>query len=55
MWIKMLGRKLDLAVPKSVNRHRVSREELIPALECARKKHGPTVLLRRHSRIEPAP
>ncbi len=33
MWIKMLGRKLDLAVPKSVNRHRVSREELIPALE----------------------
>jgi uncharacterized damage-inducible protein DinB len=33
MWIKMLGRGHGIRVPKSVNRHAVTRRELLPALE----------------------
>ncbi len=33
MWIKMLGAKHGIAVPRSVNRHQVRPDELIPALE----------------------
>ena len=33
MWIKMLGRRHGIRVPKSVSRHRVTRRELVPALE----------------------
>jgi uncharacterized damage-inducible protein DinB len=33
MWIKMLGRRHGIPVPKSVSRHRVTRRELMPALE----------------------
>ncbi len=33
MWIKMLGKKHGLAVPRSVNRHRVTRAQLLQALE----------------------
>jgi uncharacterized damage-inducible protein DinB len=33
MWIKMLGAKHGIAVPKSVNRHRVRQDVLIRALE----------------------
>jgi hypothetical protein len=33
MWIKMLGKKHGLAVPQSVNRHRVTRTQLLRALE----------------------
>ena len=33
MWIKMLGRKHGVAVPPAVNRHRVTRRQLLPALE----------------------
>lgn len=32
MWIKTLGKEHDIAVPLSVNRHKVSPKELIPAL-----------------------
>jgi uncharacterized damage-inducible protein DinB len=32
MWIKMIGEKRGLTVPKSVNRHKVTRSELIRAL-----------------------
>lgn len=33
MWIKMLGKKHGISVPASVNRHSVTRDELLPALE----------------------
>jgi uncharacterized damage-inducible protein DinB len=33
MWIKMLGRRRRIAVPPAVNRHRVTRRQLLPALE----------------------
>jgi uncharacterized damage-inducible protein DinB len=33
MWIKMLGRKHGIRVPKSVNRFTVTRRELLPALQ----------------------
>jgi uncharacterized damage-inducible protein DinB len=33
MWIKTLGRKHDVAAPEGVDRHRVTRAQLIPALE----------------------
>ena len=33
MWIKMLGRRRGIAVPPAVNRHRVTRRQLLPALE----------------------
>jgi uncharacterized damage-inducible protein DinB len=33
MWIKMLGRRHGVRLPKSVNRHTVTRRELLPALE----------------------
>lgn len=32
MWVKMLGRKHGIAVPPAVNRHRVTRRQLLPAL-----------------------
>ena len=32
MWIKTLGRGHGIAVPRAVNRHKVERKELIPAL-----------------------
>ena len=32
MWIKTLGKELGIAVPQSVNRHKVEPSELIPAL-----------------------
>jgi uncharacterized damage-inducible protein DinB len=43
MWIKMLGRRHGIRVPKSVNRHTVTRRELLPALE--RSSHGILELL----------
>jgi len=33
MWVKMLGRKHGLKVPPSVDRHRVTRRQLLPALD----------------------
>lgn len=33
MWVKMLGAKHGLKVPKSVDRHRVTRRQLLPALQ----------------------
>jgi uncharacterized damage-inducible protein DinB len=33
MWIKMLGRRHGVRVPQSINRHTVTRRELLPALE----------------------
>jgi uncharacterized damage-inducible protein DinB len=33
MWIKTLGQELGVAVPRSVDRRRVGRKELVPALE----------------------
>jgi len=33
MWIKMLGRRHGIRVPKSVSRHTVTRRELLPALQ----------------------
>ena len=33
MWIKTLGKKHGVAGPRKVDRHKVSRDELIPALE----------------------
>jgi uncharacterized damage-inducible protein DinB len=33
MWIKMLGKGHGIRAPKSVNRHTVTRRELLPALE----------------------
>lgn len=33
MWIKMLGRRHGIAPPKSVTRQRVTRSQLIPALQ----------------------
>ncbi|MGH9958705.1 MAG: DinB family protein [Pyrinomonadaceae bacterium] len=32
LWIKTLGKEYDIAVPRSVNRHKVGPKELIPAL-----------------------
>src|SRR5258705_13977076 len=32
LWIKTLGQEHGIAVPRSVNRHKVGRAELIPAL-----------------------
>src|SRR5437870_4260313 len=32
MWIKTLGEEHGIAVPRAVNRHKVSPKELIPAL-----------------------
>jgi uncharacterized damage-inducible protein DinB len=43
MWIKMLGRRHGVQVPKSVNRHTVTRRELLSALE--RSSHGIVELL----------
>jgi uncharacterized damage-inducible protein DinB len=33
MWVKMLGRRHGVRVPKRVNLHTVTREQLLPALE----------------------
>jgi len=33
MWIKTLGQELGVPVPRSVDRRRVEREELVPALQ----------------------
>jgi len=33
MWVKMLGKKLGIRAPRSVDRHRVTRLQLLPALE----------------------
>ncbi len=33
MWVKMLGKKHRISVPKQVNRHRVTQAQLILALE----------------------
>jgi uncharacterized damage-inducible protein DinB len=33
MWIKTLGRELGVSVPRSVDRRRAGRKELVPALE----------------------
>jgi uncharacterized damage-inducible protein DinB len=33
MWIKMLGRRHGIRAPESVNRHTVTRQALVPALE----------------------
>ncbi len=33
MWIKTLGKRHGIRVPRSVNRHAVTRRELLPALE----------------------
>ena len=43
MWIKMLGRKHEIRVPKSVNRFTVTRRELLPALQ--RSSNGVLELL----------
>jgi uncharacterized damage-inducible protein DinB len=43
MWIKMLGSRHGIRVPKSVNRLTVTRRELVPAL--ARSSHGMRQLL----------
>jgi uncharacterized damage-inducible protein DinB len=44
MWIKTLGQELGVTVPRSVDRRRVGREELVQALE--RRSRG---ILRLHS------
>jgi hypothetical protein len=33
MWIKTLGKEHGIAVPQAVNRHKVGRKQLIPALD----------------------
>jgi uncharacterized damage-inducible protein DinB len=38
MWIKTLGHELGVTVPRSVDRRRVGRKELVPALQ--RSSHG---------------
>ena len=43
MWIKMLGRKHGIRMPKSVNRFTVTRRELLPALQ--RSSNGVLELL----------
>lgn len=43
MWIKMSGRKHGLQVPKSVDRRRVTRRQLLPALR--RSSRGMVTLL----------
>src|SRR2546422_11729619 len=43
MWIKTLGKEFGIAVPRAVNRHKVSPKELIPALGCS--SHGIISLL----------
>jgi uncharacterized damage-inducible protein DinB len=56
MWIKTLGRELGIAVPRSVDRRRVGRKQLVPALE--RSSRGISKLLTlgldRGGRIPPA-
>jgi uncharacterized damage-inducible protein DinB len=44
MWIKTLGKEHGIAVPQSVNRHKVGPKELIPALN--RSSRGIVSLLR---------
>jgi uncharacterized damage-inducible protein DinB len=44
MWIKTLGKKHGIAVPRAVNRHQVRPKELIPAL--AQSSRGITSLLK---------
>jgi uncharacterized damage-inducible protein DinB len=44
MWIKTLGKEYGIAVPRAVNRHKVSPKELIPAL--GQSSRGITRLLR---------
>jgi len=43
MWVKTLGREHGIAVPASVDRHKVSRQELLSALE--RSSRGIEALL----------
>lgn len=43
MWIRMLGTRHGIRVPRSVNRHTVTRRELLPALE--RSSQGILALL----------
>lgn len=43
MWIKTLGKEQGIAVPRSIDRHKVGRRELIPALN--RSSRGITSLL----------
>src|SRR2546428_9700529 len=43
MWIKTLGRRHGIRVPRSVRRHTVTPRELLPALE--RSRHGILKLL----------
>ena len=56
MWIKTLGKELGVTVPRSVDRRRVGRKELVPALE--RSSRGILSLLtlgcERGGRIPPA-
>jgi len=56
MWIKTLGQELGVTVPRSVDRRRVGRKELVPALE--RSSRGILRLLAigcdRGGRIPPA-
>jgi len=56
MWIKTLGKELGITVPRSVDRRRVGRKELVPALE--RSSRGILSLLtlgcERGGRIPPA-
>ena len=44
MWIKTLGKEFGIAVPRAVNRHKVSAKELIPAL--GRSSRGIVSLLK---------
>lgn len=37
MWIKKLGERHGLATPRSVNRHKVARVQLLRALECSNR------------------
>jgi uncharacterized damage-inducible protein DinB len=43
MWVKMLGRKHGIEAPPAVDRHRVARRQLLPALELS--SQGITQLL----------
>src|SRR6267143_6970277 len=43
MWIKTLGNEHGIVVPRPVNRHKVSPNELLPALQCSSR--GITSLL----------
>lgn len=44
MWVKMLGAKHGIAAPPAVDRHRVTRRQLLPALE--RSSQGIVELLK---------